>query len=136
MLKANELRLGNAFEYRIQDSLDERKDWWEFSTIDSNDLAILESNVDYDYRPIKLTDKIILGIKGFEKVYNSKYTRIIEFYNSDKMQLVKWTYKKEEKKFNLEINGHSYPHIECLHQLQNLFFFLFSEELIFSSTER
>ena len=139
MINQNELRIGNIIHFPfISDNvkvvglaLVENDKQIRVQTAISGSHNFFE--LPEKYAPIELNDKVLLDIKGFEKVYNSKYTRIIEFYNSDKMQLLKWTYKKEEKNFNLEINGRSYPHIEFLHQLQNLFFFLFNEELVFST---
>jgi len=138
MINQNELRIGNIIHFPfISDNvkvvglaLVENDKQIRIQTTISGSHNFFELAV--KYAPVELTGKVFLNIQGFEQVYNSKYTRIIEFYNSDKMQLVKWTYKKEEKKFNLEINGHSYPHIEFLHQFQNLFFSLFNEELVFS----
>lgn len=131
MIKLSELRIGNHVEIMDKVEIVKGINW---NAVYFGEQGFIINMLDF-VKPIQLTDKIMLGIKGFEKVYNSKYTRIIELYNSNKMQLVKWTYKKEEKKYNLEINGRSYPHIEFLHQFQNLFFFLFNEELVFSSTE-
>ena len=134
MIKANELRIGNLFQgekfsisrYGIQSD--------GITAITGYGIYLLSENDNIlDLKPIELNDKTMLKIKGFEQVYNSKYTKIIEMYNPDKMQLIRWTLKKEKKEYTIEINGHYYPHIQFLHQFQNLFFSLFREELVFST---
>ena len=66
-MKATELRIGNLIEYKIEDELDERKEWLEVSKVDFQDLTWLDSNPeDADFRPIKLTEEILLKF-GFEK---------------------------------------------------------------------
>jgi len=134
MIKANELRLGSAFEYRIQDDLDDRKDWWEFSTADSQDISLLESNFDYDYRGIALTDKILLGIKNsYVAAQNKSKICIPAPYGFE------FHFDKYGNDYVLSVycnTGVFVPQMcKYLHQLQNLWFSIVNEELVFSSTE-
>ena len=70
MIKPQELIIGSYVEYRIQDELDDRKEWQELSIIDSTDLQILESGIDDDYRAIPLTEEILLKFGFFKKLGN------------------------------------------------------------------
>jgi len=137
-MKENELRLNNLVMVNYKTDLLSKVTWIQEGSINVvfDRQPDLVNGVVYsvnDLIPIELDEKIMLKIKGFEQVYNSKYTKIIEMYNPDKMQLIRWTLKKEQKKYTIEINGHDYPHILHLHQFQNIFFILFSEELVFST---
>lgn len=71
-LKAKELRIGNYVEYRIEDELDSRKEWWEVTVIDSDDINWLEkeSPESTDYRPIPITEEWLLNF-GFKKLGNN-----------------------------------------------------------------
>ena len=118
MIQPQELRIGNYVEYRIQDELDERKEWLELSTIDATDLVILESGIDEDFRPIPLTEEILLKF-GFLKDDN--------FYHLNNI----WISNFYENYFSLD--GFDETKIEYVHQLQNLYFALTGEELKFKN---
>ena len=129
-MKSTELRLGNLIEYKIEDELDERKEWWEVSKVDFQDLTWLDSNPeDADFRPIKLTEEWLLKF-GFYKSDLSPYNRWVHEYNDfeieiqgDKYAYVLWG--GESAPFLTQFLGHS----KHVHQLQNLYFALTGEEL-------
>ena len=130
-MEANELRIGNLIEYRIQDDLDDRKDWWEVSKIDATDLCILESNIDYDFRPIPLTEEWLLKF-GFNKEYQKGYIGIdvcnSDFVLTEPLKMGEW-----QTNYTFQFETGSVPkfkEIEYVHQLQNLYFALTGEELV------
>ena len=128
MIKANELRIGNLVEYKITDEFDERKEWWEVSEIDADDihwLSKVDTNDD-DFRAIPLTEEILLKC-GFEFVRNNDepFYQLIKngiVFNSD--------YLSEDDSINCVISTiNSLVKFKYLHQLQNIFFALTNEEL-------
>lgn len=75
MINAKELRIGNLVEYRITDKFDDRKEWWEVSEIDADDihwLSKVDSN-DEDFRPIKLTEEWLNKLGFFVVETNRKF---------------------------------------------------------------
>ena len=122
MILPQELIIGNYVEYRIQDELDDRKEWWELSIIDSTDLQILESGIDDDYRAIPLTEEILLKFGFFEKLGNYELENF-RFHISQPMNFDGFVF----------CEGYSVitDKIQFVHQLQNLFFALTGEELTF-----
>ena len=122
MIKPQELIIGNYVEYRIQDELDDRKEWWELSIIDSTDLQILESGIDDDYRAIPLTEEILLKFGFFKKLGNYELENF-RFHISQPMNFDGFVF----------CEGYSVitDKIQFVHQLQNLFFALTGEELTF-----
>ena len=122
MILPQELRIGNYVEYRIQDELDDRKEWWELSIIDSTDLQILESGIDDDYRAIPLTEEILLKFGFFKKLGNYELENF-RFHISQPMNFDGFVF----------CEGYSVitDKIQFVHQLQNLFFALTGEELTF-----
>ena len=62
MIRAEELRIGNLVEYRFTDEFDDRKEWWEVTEIDADDIHWLSKvdKEDEDFRPIELTEEILL----------------------------------------------------------------------------
>lgn len=114
MLRPNELRIGNYVEYRIEDELDDRKEWWELSIIDSTDLQILEKGIDSDYRPIELTEEILLKF-AFE-ILNPNY---LEYKLKDGRIL----FDRKAKDFLLISSNINYgKKIKYAHKLQNYIF--------------
>ena len=116
-MKATELRIGNLIEYKIEDKLDERKEWWVVSKVDFQDLTWLDSNPeDADFRPIKITEEWLLKF-GFEytKLYYIKYDDDLIIYFDG----VDFYFKRSSKSLT----------IKYVHQLQNLYFALTGEEL-------
>ena len=124
MIQPQELRIGNYVEYRIQDELDDRKEWWELSIIDSSDLQILESGIDEDYRAIPLTEEILLkfGLKKIDdNLWQYKNGYLIGFYTK------RWFIGK----YNFDDMVEMITSFYYAHQLQNLYFALTGEELTF-----
>ena len=139
-ITARDLRIGNYVNYRIQDDLDERKDWLECSVIDANDLVILESGIDCDYQPIPLTEEWLLRF-GFEKYdfMNGFFVKL-----KDRHLMVQF-YKSEIHIFFTKVSKDSQGHwmkgrdyfidknsILYLHTFQNLIFALTQTELTIS----
>lgn len=118
-MKAIELRIGNLVEYKITDDLDERIEWWELSTIDSDDLKIIQD--DCDYRPIPLTEEWLLKF-GF-KYNNPTY----EWYDKSAVLFIQVNYLG----FDLIAKFHNQVirEIKYVHELQNLYFALTGKEL-------
>lgn len=118
-MKATELRIGNLIEYKIEDKLDERKEWWKVSKVDFQDLTWLDSNPeDSDFRPIKITEEWLLKF-GFVKK-EIGYSKLTEMEQCFLISFGKHT-SVNGIKFNNEI--------KTVHQLQNLYFALTGEEL-------
>jgi hypothetical protein len=128
-MKANELRIGNLVYYTIMDSLDERKRWDEVSTIDADDLSILEKKEDLDYKPIPLTEEWLLKF-GFT---NSAIPNKKDIYKDLTARMVMWfndgNYAELDLIQDSKIISFKHSHVQYVHQLQNLYFALTSEEL-------
>ena len=120
MINAKELRIGNLVEYRITDKLDERKEWWEVSEIDADDIHWLSKvdPKDDDFRAIKLTEDWLnkLGFENIDNVFCYRYGFYTIFITNDANGF----------HFNHE---DGYTPIKNVHELQNLVFFLCYEEL-------
>ena len=121
MINAKEIRIGNLVEYRITDKLDERKEWWEVSEIDADDIHWLSKvdTKDEDFRAIPLTEEWLLKF-GFKK-YSKNFIKDgnIEFYI--------WTIDNSYQIKALDI----LIKIQTVHELQNLFFLLTKTELFY-----
>lgn len=120
-MKANELRIGNYYEYFIVDKLDSRKEWWQLSKIDTTDLSYLVNNDDdEDFRPIPLTEEWLFKL-GFElngcnfELPNFRF-HITKPANYDGFLFCVGCFVITEK-------------IQYVHQLQNLYFTLTNEEI-------
>ena len=128
-MKATELRIGNLIEYKIEDELDERKEWWEISKVDFQDLTWLDSNPeDADFRPIKITEEWLLKF-GFEDITGVDY--ILHIDVDFKLILIPADafYPQIDKADDVGWSSISLNKIEYIHQLQNLYFSLTGEEL-------
>ena len=122
-MKANELRIGNLIEYRISDRFDKRKEWWEVSEIDADDIHWLSKVMpeDEDFRAILITEELLekLGFKQnkFDKVFEVENCQIeIYFFDND----IKCT---------VCVDSVINKNIKYVHQLQNLYFALTGSEL-------
>jgi hypothetical protein len=78
MIQANELRIGNKLNYLIIDRLDERKEWYEETTIDYEDISLCVDSNDYfnkHYAPIPLTEEWLLkfGAIKYETPHDNQY---------------------------------------------------------------
>ena len=121
-MKAQDLRIGNLVEYKITDEFDERKEWWEVSEIDADDihwLSKVDTNDD-DFRAIPLTEEWLLKF-GFENYCQHFLKRgSIEFYI--------WGSLSDNTKFAIKALD-TLIEIKYVHQLQNIYFSLEGEEL-------
>jgi len=124
MIKHTDLRCGNLFDYLIVDKFDERKEWYENTTIDPEDIRLCQDSNEYFnnyYKPIPLTEEWLLKF-GFERMpTNSEYD-----------------YKLDDFHLNVDPdleNGYwvdglgLMKSIQYVHQLQNLYKALSNEEL-------
>ena len=123
MINAKELRIGNLIEYRISDRFDKRKEWWEVSEIDADDIHWLSKVMpeDEDFKAIPLTEEWLekLGFKQnkFDKVFEVENCQIeIYFFDND----IKCT---------VCVDSVINKNIKHVHQLQNLYFALTGSEL-------
>lgn len=119
MINAKELRIGNLVEYRITDKLDERKEWWEVSEIDADDIHWLSKvdTKDEDFKAIPLTEEWLFKL-GF---INDK---VLEFYRND------FTDSTIIIDYNfICLLGYSHVKLNYIHELQNLYFALTQREL-------
>lgn len=125
MINAKDLRLGNLVEYRITDKLDERKEWWEVSEIDADDIHWL-SNVDSkdeDFRPIKLTDEWLNKLGFFIVETNGKFEATLPNFRYN----IYWT--KHTDGFLFCDGETALINFNYLHELQNLVFYVGQREL-------
>ena len=110
-MKANEFRLGNLIYYHIEDSMDERKEWDEISSIDYDDIrCFVQYEDNSEYKPIPLTEEWLLKF-GFEQMDLHRFNHEISILNTDRgmyFQTIR---------------------IDYVHQLQNLYFALTGNEL-------
>ena len=124
MINAKELRIGNLVEYKITDKFDERKEWWEVSEIDADDihwLSKVDTNDD-DFRPIPITEEILFNF-GYGKNHDIYYKNnsLLRFIGNEVF------YSRgeiDDAEFQEYISSVTY-----VHQLQNLHFALTQREL-------
>lgn len=122
-MKAEELRIGNLVEYKINDKFDDRKEWWEVSEIDADDIHWLSKvdKEDENFRQIPLTEEWLLKF-GFEKDGNDLILDnglfLLVSYNDDEFVHLKSNHLE------------TIVSIKYLHQLQNLYFALTGIELL------
>ena len=118
-MKANELRIGNLIEYRISDRFDKRKEWWEVSEIDADDIHWLSKVMpeDEDFKAIPLTEEWLFKL-GYIK------DKVLEFYRND------FTDSTIIIDYNfICLLGYSHVKLNYVHELQNLYFALTQREL-------
>ena len=124
MIKANELRVGNLVSFSNQNWIVANiYPHYVEGVIKFKGKSVLECK---EIKPIKLTEKWLLRC-GFFK-YNNAYVLKEPSSNCNIFQFSICE--------NLTYNtGELQPKIDYVHQLQNLYFALTGEELVFSSTE-
>lgn len=125
MINAKELRIGNLIEYRISDRFDKRKEWWEVSEIDADDIHWLSKVMpeDEDFRAIPLTEEWLLKL-GFKKERERYFnTFIVLRFINNKVDVFNLGVSHDEEYFEF-LNSINY-----VHQLQNLHFALTQREL-------
>jgi len=140
-MEAREFRIGNYLEYFIQDNLDKRKEWWEMSKIDATDISLIESGVDENYRPIRITEEILLRL-GFKKYIDSENVEDSEkmfgdygFFSENTRTKIQVIISNESVFTLVQFNiGMGYNLLvsnppEYVHELQNLYFALTGQEL-------
>jgi hypothetical protein len=106
-MKASELRIGNSI---MQNNELVFVTWWRLELMEKNKI---------EYNPIPLTEEWLLkfGYKKGKIYYTEKEHGIISFYFNDSDEL------------KCEVYDWTYDNIKYVHQLQNLYFALTSEEL-------
>ncbi len=129
MINEKDLRIGNLVEYKITDKFDERKEWWEVSEIDADDIHWLSKvdTKDDDFRAIPLTEEWLLKL-GFELLYTGKFRKVYDFAKD-----LRFGYSDNHGLKNtpsaITFVGNSFSHIKYVHELQNLYFALTQREL-------
>lgn len=128
MIAANDLRIGNLFEYNTSEG-------WELNTIDHEDIRqCVESNEYFNeyYRPIPLTEDMLLKC-GFEQ---RKSLSSIEYFIGTNEVTYDWLFSITWLNHPESINAPNAPFyrngrhtIYFLHQLQNLYYALTQKEL-------
>ncbi len=120
MISVTELRIGNLVDYFMQDDLDTRKEWWEASTIDVNDLIIIDSGIVENYRYITLTEEWLIKF-GIEEANFKNQWRFCTQY----------LLKEIDDTFSLIVGDEetTLATIKHVHQLQNLYWCLTGKEL-------
>jgi hypothetical protein len=108
-MKATDLRIGNLFYYRVVDQLDPKKEWFEVSKIDYDDLRVIgiKDEMNQDYQPIPLTEEWLLKF-GFDV--------------KEPVLISSWKFSP--------FCDTIITKCEYVHQLQNLYFALIGTELI------
>lgn len=136
MIKANELRIGNIVGFLMEDSVDEREEWYEPNIINVTDLVYLsnreirhkdfppDKQVKPDYIPLPITEEWLLKlgfIKGtdlfFLPIPNLSCEIHATFYRGG---------------YVIELQNHLLPivtEVEYVHQLQNIYYSLTNTEL-------
>jgi hypothetical protein len=127
-MKATDLRIGNLFYYRVVDQLDERKEWFEVSEIDYDDLRVIgiKDEMNQDYQPIPLTEEWLLKF-GFERHHSDYGNGVIYIKDVPNNNEFKWGVYPFELGSGFIINKSK--NLKYVHQLQNLYFALTNEEL-------
>ena len=113
-MKKNELRIGSWLS-----------DGKEFFQVDESFFTLLELNMQF-CKPIALTEEILLKC-GFEKVDFDYF--ILKYGNNE----CYFSYKKSNLELCRNMQSTANAEIKHLHQLQNLYFAITNEELIFKS---
>lgn len=59
-MNAKDLRIGNMIHYKVQDEMDDRKEWDEINIVDAEDILSIEAyenaKQEHPYSPIPLTE--------------------------------------------------------------------------------
>lgn len=124
-MKANELMLGNFLEYKcVNDSMLKRWKFtgdWSEKRIDIYDMQeISEEGLDWEYRPITLTEEWLIRF-GFEK---KQGWNNFEFFTKDFVEI------GIGEQFGKVVYFNSIDVVvDYVHQIQNLFFSLTGKEL-------
>ena len=121
MIKANELRIGNY----VYDNLKQLV----IKMHSANGILNVE-NKPSEYNPIEITEEILLKF-GFTQFLKNNYWYRIAF--GSKILNISISGNLEIE--NINGNCINIGSIDYVHQLQNLYFVLTGEELVFSSTE-
>lgn len=122
MIQATELRIGNWVKVGDIEST--------VCLIDHNKFIQLQGNAVVNrpeqIEPIPLTPEILEKF-GFEESYKSSYTHSFDFKQNTCFG-AGWNLVNNH--FHIRYKGEQFTNIKYLHQLQNLYFALTSEELI------
>ena len=131
MIKAHELRIRNLLNYHAADGdiLPTRIDWQDFQWIDEN-----EKGFNLFHSPIPITEELLI-MAGFKVLESSVYKQFyigINPVTKDWLFDLAWLEKPELIGApNVPFYRNGYHAIHFVHQLQNLYFALTGEELIF-----
>ena len=124
MIQPQEIRIANYIEYN-----------GEIIKLDGSLLCCyIQNELEFPLNPIPLTEEILLNF-GFNKEYQKGYIGIdvcnSDFVLTEPLKMGEW-----QTNYTFQFETGSIPkfkEIEYVHQLQNLFFALTNEELIFKN---
>ncbi len=125
-MKATDLRIGNLYYYRVVDQLDKRKEWFEVSKIDYDDLRVIaiKDEMNQDYQPIPLNEEWLVKL-GFT-IKNKPNGDIKYFYKDFRYSLI----------CKVNYDGYLFcdddivlRDLDYIHELQNIYFVLTGTEL-------
>ena len=130
MIAANELRLGNALEYLVEDCVDNSSEWMLniVDTADIVDAASNESIFNKYYRPIPLTPEILEKCGFVKPSKNDNHGGLLVSIGNDVSIRLKPLISGEGYYWD-NFNGAYKVIIKHLHQLQNLYWCLCRKEL-------
>lgn len=131
-MKANELRIGNLVNHSIYGECEVTALDYEMICIQRNDSDIKEWFDLEDYEPITLTEEWLLKFgfekKGYEWELFPCFEIQIIVFNQDTYNGVMFYTRTIHTDY---VPIYCLNHINCVHQLQNLYFALTNEELTF-----
>lgn len=129
MINKEELAIGNAVFYEVEDRLDKRKKWNEVNFIEAEDLVYLSKNNDDKYNPIELTKEVLKNNLGFE------VTDMGDFWQAQNEDFVlvqiKFNFGNVQMPWIFMINSSMQGSIKfnSVHHLQNTYYDLKGKEL-------
>jgi len=142
MIKINELRIGNYLSLcdinyavsEIQNSL-QTVELKRKNTVNPKLNEYEECDLDCEeLEPIKLTEELLLKF-GFELYYESLFCKRFELLSNTEICYAFSNVEDYKGAVGFSYVGKVIQNINNVHQLQNIYFALVGEELVFSSTE-
>lgn len=147
-IKLTDLRVGNTVVYLMRDEMDPRKEWWEKTSIDVEDLEWLRRDPEgfnKDHRAVELSEGVLIehGFAKHESLIADSFSKSISLYGNLKELSVlidkgneyihiregERTYPTTVDTVITVLNGDLHGRPFYLHKVQNLFFALTGEEL-------
>lgn len=136
-MNAKDLRIGNIVHYKVEDELDDRKEWNEVDIIDAEDILSIEDyeskKQNHPYSPIPLTDEWMIRLGGRDRGGYSILTLDVSIYGEE----TRIVFELLNGMLTLYANDERVCFYKdpSVHQFQNLYFALTGEELKYQSTK-